>query len=328
MHLPSLWAQGATRRRAALLREDLPPVRGAHGSGLESHTMIVTIASGKGGTGKTLLATGLAQVMAADEQARVHLLDCDVEEPNAHLFLNPVLSEAEEVSVFVPEVDRARCTFCGHCAKVCAFHAIAVVRDQVLIFPELCHGCGSCARQCPEGALKETPRHLGTIEMGQAGALCFARGLLDVGQAMATPVIRRLKQRAIPEGGEALVLLDAPPGNACPVVEALRGSDFALLVTEPTPFGLHDLEIAVQLARGELDLPVGVVINRDGTSDYSVNDYCARAGVPILLRIPLDRRIAEVYSDGALWVDALPEYREPLRGLYHDLLAWRIGGNQ
>jgi len=291
--------------------------------------MIVAIASGKGGTGKTLLATGLAQVLAADGLATVHLLDCDVEEPNDHLFLSPTLTRKEEVSILVPKIDLARCTFCGRCAQVCTFHALAVVQKKVLTFPQLCHGCGSCARQCASGAISEEPMRMGQLETGDAGKIHFAQGLMDVGQAMATPVIRRLKQWAIPREaeGDPLVLLDSPPGNACSVVETLRGSDFALLVTEPTPFGLHDLEIAVELARGELKLPVGVVVNRDGVGDHGVDDFCARAGVPILLRIPLDRRIAEAYSAGALWVDAIPEYREPLRRLYREVQA-QIGGGQ
>ncbi|HOQ98646.1 MAG TPA: ATP-binding protein [Anaerolineae bacterium] len=281
--------------------------------------MIVTVASGKGGTGKTLVATGLAAVVA-ESCAVVCLLDCDVEAPNAHLFLKPALTGCEEVSLPVPQVDLARCTFCGRCAEVCAFHALAVVGRQVLTFAELCHGCGSCARQCPEGAISEVPRRLGVVEWGWAGRVRLARGVLDVGQAMATPVIRRLKQRALEGvGGPALVLLDAPPGNACAVVETLRGSDFALLVTEPTPFGLHDLEIAVQVAREELGLPVGVVINRDGIGDGGVEGYCAHAGLPILLRIPFDRRIAAACAAGGLWVDAVPEYREGMRGLYRTL---------
>lgn len=283
--------------------------------------MIAAIASGKGGTGKTLVATGLARV-AAESGRQVHLLDCDVEEPNAHLFLRPQMTSSLEVTLLVPQVDRERCDACGRCARVCAFHALAVVRDQVLVFPGLCHGCGSCARQCPQGAITEVPKHLGRVECGSAGNIHFAQGILDVGEAMATPVIHRLKQAALPSAsGTALTLLDAPPGTACPVVETLRGSDLALLVTEPTPFGLHDLEIAVQVARDELKLPVGVVVNRDGVGDSGVDEFCDQAGVPILLRIPFDRRIAEVYSDGLLWVDALPQYREPLRGLYHSLWA-------
>jgi len=284
--------------------------------------MIVAIASGKGGTGKTLVATGLAWVAGASGRAEVHLVDCDVEEPNAHLFLRPQITSSEEVTLPVPQVDGGRCDGCGRCAQVCAFHALAVVRGRVLVFPELCHGCGSCARQCPCGAIREVPKRLGRVERGRAGGIHFAQGILDVGEAMATPVIRQLKRMAlagIPE--TALALLDAPPGNACPVVETLRGSDFALLVTEPTPFGLHDLQIAVQVAREELGLPVGVVVNRDGVGDGGVDGFCTSASVPILLRIPFDRRIAEAYSAGTLWVDALPEYREPLRGLLSKLKA-------
>ena len=289
--------------------------------------MIITIASGKGGTGKTLLATGLAGV-AAGGRSGVNLLDCDVEEPNAHLFLKPEIARTEDVTTPVPCIDLARCTFCGRCAQVCAFHALAVVRDRVLVFPELCHGCGSCSLHCEAGAITEEQRHLGRIEYGRAGAVRFAHGLLDVGQAMATPVIRQLKRRAIPAHSRStVVLLDAPPGNACPVVETLRGSDYALLITEPTPFGLHDLVIAVETARDELGLPVGVVVNRDGVGDQGVEEFCARADIPILLRIPMDRRIAEAYSEGRLWVEALPEYRQPLRDLLREV-ALRAGGSR
>ena len=289
--------------------------------------MIITIASGKGGTGKTLLATGLAGV-AAGGRSGVNLLDCDVEEPNAHLFLKPEIARTEDVTTPVPCIDLARCTFCGRCAQVCAIHALAVVRDRVLVFPELCHGCGSCSLHCEAGAITEEPRHLGRIEYGRAGAVRFAHGLLDVGQAMATPVIRQLKRRAIPAHSRStVVLLDAPPGNACPVVETLRGSDYALLITEPTPFGLHDLVIAVETARDELGLPVGVVVNRDGVGDQGVEEFCARADIPILLRIPMDRRIAEAYSEGRLWVEALPEYRQPLRDLLREV-ALRAGGSR
>ena len=279
--------------------------------------MIVTIASGKGGTGKTMLATGLARVLAETDGQQVHLVDCDVEAPNAHLFVQPALEPPQEVASLVPRVDAARCTLCGRCAQVCAFHALAVLSDRVLVFDDLCHGCGSCARQCPQGAIREEPVRLGEIAHGWAGRIRFSQGVLDVGRAMATPIIRTLKLQTTPADGNAtLVVRDAPPGNACPTVETLRGSDVALLVTEPTPFGLHDLELAVAIARDELGLPVDVVINRDSTGDAGVDAFCARSGVPVLMRIPLDRRIAEVYADGALWVDALPEYRGPLLALY------------
>lgn len=284
--------------------------------------MIITIASGKGGTGKTLVATGLARVLTQDEGMAVHLVDCDVEAPNDHLFFRAEMGTPWEVTTLVPRVDAERCTLCGLCAQVCAFHALAVLADRVLVFDDLCHGCGSCARQCPQRAITEEPLRLGEIVSGHADGLALSQGVLDVGRAMATPIIRALKRATAPaRNGATLVLRDAPPGNACPVVETLRGSDYALLVTEPTPFGLHDLELAVAVARDELGLPVGVVINRDGVGDAGIEAYCAQADVPVLLRIPLDRRIAEAYSDGALWVDALPAYRAPLAELYHTIEA-------
>jgi MinD superfamily P-loop ATPase len=295
--------------------------------------MIIAIASGKGGTGKTTVAVNLALSIAADVQggakSDVLLLDCDVEEPNAHLFLNPTIERREEVGILVPEVDYDRCTFCGRCAEVCAYHAIAVVKQNVLVFPELCHGCGSCTLNCPEEAIHEVLNVTGVIEEGQAlinaqwpiansqesGGIRFAHGILNIGEAMAVPVIRELKKR-IGEDSNRIVILDASPGTSCPVVETMRGADFVLMVTEPTPFGLHDLRLAVEVARHELGLPVGVVINRDGVGDRGVEEYCAAESIPILMRIPLDRRIAEAYSEGVSMVEALPEYRERFVELY------------
>ncbi len=278
--------------------------------------MVIAVASGKGGTGKTLVATGLADVLSEDVGAPVLLVDCDVEEPNAHLFLRPEIERTEDVHHLVPQVDADLCTLCGRCAQVCAFNAIAVVPTKVLVFAEMCHACGSCARQCPEGAITEVPLTLGRLEFGHAGSIGFAHGLLEVGQALATPVIRELKRKAQPEPGSVVTTIyDAPPGNACSVVETLQDCDYALLVTEPTPFGLHDLRLAVELARDALGLPVGVVINRDGLGDAGVEDYCAEAGVPVLARIPFDRRIAHAYSEGQLWTQALPEYRPLLRSV-------------
>jgi len=287
--------------------------------------MIVAVASGKGGTGKTMLATGMAAAVAsirsgADGGAVVQLLDCDVEEPNAHLFLNPHLQKTAEVVILTPTVDPDRCSGCRRCAELCAFHAIAVLGKEVLVFEEMCHGCGSCALGCPEGAISEKPRVTGVIEEGSAGKIAFGRGVLNVGEAMAAPVIRYLKRRLAEErGADRLVVLDAPPGSSCPVVECLRGADFALMVTEPTPFGLHDLEMAVQVARDELHLPVGVVVNRDGVGDSGVDDYCRDEGIPILMRIPLDRRSAEACSEGLPLPVALPEYLGPFLSLYHRL---------
>ncbi|MDY7078759.1 MAG: ATP-binding protein [Chloroflexota bacterium] len=294
--------------------------------------MIITVASGKGGTGKTTVAVSLALSLAESVGPATPLfLDCDVEEPNAALFLQPTIQERREVGQMIPEVDFEKCTYCGRCAEVCQYHAIAVVGEKVLVFPELCHGCGSCSLNCPTGAIHEVLDVIGSIERGWAGlppsypphggegkgGIEFAQGTMNVGEPMAVPIIRQLKQRAIPpDPGERPVILDASPGAACPVVESMRGADFVLMVTEPTPFGLHDLRLAVEVARDELGLPVGVVINRDGVGNQGVDEYCAIESIPILMRIPLDRRIAEAYSDGGTLVEALPEYRERFRGLY------------
>ncbi len=286
--------------------------------------MIITVASGKGGTGKTTVAVNLALTIAADQSvdsADPLLLDCDVEAPNAHLFLNPVIERREEVGILIPKVDYDKCTFCGRCAEVCVYHALAVVKQKVLIFPELCHGCGSCTLNCPEKAIHEVLHVTGVIEEGHARGIRFAHGILNIGQAMAVPIIRELKRRIgnVDASPPSSVIQDASPGTSCPVVETMRGADFVLMVTEPTPFGLHDLRLAVEVARGELGLLVGVVINRDGIGDEGVEEYCAAEGIPILMRIPLDRRIAEVYSEGGLVTEALPEYREQFRRLYQKI---------
>lgn len=287
--------------------------------------MIVTVASGKGGTGKTTIAANLALSLADRHPL---LVDCDVEEPNAALFLKPAFEQREEVGILIPEVDFDKCTYCGRCAEVCQYHAIAVIAKgrstaaPVLVFPELCHGCGSCTLNCPEKAIHEVLNVMGTMERGLAGPVEFAQGTLNVGQAMAVPIIRQLKRWVIPpERSNRPVLLDAPPGTSCPVVESMRGADFVLLVTEPTPFGLHDLRLAVEVARevrasGRMTLPVGVVVNRDGVGDKGVDEYCAAEDIPILMRIPLDRRIAEAYSEGVPMVETLPEYKARFRELY------------
>jgi len=280
--------------------------------------MIITIASGKGGTGKTTVAVALAQALAdaVPPETPLVFLDCDVEEPNAHLFLRPEINHQEEVGVLIPEVDFDKCTYCGRCAEVCAYHAIAVVGQRVLVFPELCHGCGSCTLNCPEGAIHEVLSPTGVVEEGRAGTIRFGHGIMNVGEAMAVPIIRELKKR-LAQAVDGIAVLDASPGTACPVVESLRGADFGLMVTEPTPFGLHDLRLAVEVARDELGIPVGVVINRDGVGDSGVDEYCQAQEIPILMRIPLDRRVAEAYSEGRSLLEALPDYRQKFRELYH-----------
>ena len=274
--------------------------------------MLLTVASGKGGTGKTTLATNLAVTAAADG-ARVQLLDCDVEEPNCHLFLRPEVHESRAVTVPVPVVDAELCTGCGACGEICQFNALAVLPDDVLVFPELCHSCTGCWRVCPEEAMTPGQREIGRLELGAARGVGFVQGRLRIGEAQAPPLIREVKGAA---GAADLTVVDAPPGTSCPVVEAVQDSDFVLLVTEPTPFGLHDLELAVAMVR-ELDLPCGVVVNRSDIGDDRVRRFCTDEDIPLLLEIPHDRRLAEAYSRGELAVDALPDLQPALR----DLLA-------
>jgi MinD superfamily P-loop ATPase len=277
--------------------------------------MILTIASGKGGTGKTMVATSLALSLAAEPDPPPLFLDCDVEAPNAHLFLKPVIEQHQEVSLLIPGVDEALCTHCGKCAEVCQYHAIAVLGEKTLVFPQLCHGCGSCTALCPEKAITEVPDRMGVIERGTAAAgLSFARGVLDVGEPMAVPVIRQLKKWAVPRPGQ-VVIRDAPPGTSCPVVEAVRGSDYLILVTEPTPFGLHDLRLATQVAC-ELSIPAGIVVNRENGAYPELEDYCADHHLPVLLRIPFERAIAEGIAQGKPLVDIYPKYRDDLQSVF------------
>jgi MinD superfamily P-loop ATPase len=274
--------------------------------------MIVSIASGKGGTGKTTVATNLALFLSGQKSQDVQLLDCDVEEPNAHVFLKPEIDEIRPVTLPVPEVDRRKCTLCGECAEVCAYNAIVVLKKDVLTFPELCHGCGGCSLLCPEKAISERERKIGVLEQGRAGSLKFVRGRLDIGEPMATPVIRAVKKTS---GRDGITIIDVPPGTSCPVIESVNGSDFCLLVTEPTPFGLHDLKLAVELLR-TLKIKHGVLVNRAGIGDDRVQDYCDKEGVPVLAQIPYDRDVAVLYSRGIpLWSSG-ERFREIFRKLW------------
>jgi MinD superfamily P-loop ATPase len=266
--------------------------------------MKIAVASGKGGTGKTLVSTSLALSLKANQ--KVQFLDCDVEEPNGHIFLRPQIQVVEPVCMRVPEVDEKACKYCGRCAEVCVYHAIAVLDKHVLTFPQLCHACGACSYACPPQAITEVEREMGFIELGTADGISFVQGRLAVREAMAPPVIREVKKRAAEDG---LVIIDAPPGTSCPVIESVRGSDFCLLVTEPTPFGLNDLTLAVAMVK-ELDLPCGVVINRGGPGNAATEEFCAREDVPVLLTIPLDREIASLYSNGLTLAEGLPAWQE------------------
>ena len=274
--------------------------------------MIISIASGKGGTGKTLVATSLALSL---EKEQVQILDCDVEEPNAHLLMRPTINQRQPVCIPVPKVDEARCTYCGKCSEVCTYHSIAVLKSKVLVFPELCHGCGACSYLCPEKAISEEGRETGVVEKGHVDGIEFVQGKLNVGETMAPPVIRKVKEQINPS---KTVIIDVPPGTSCPVVESIIGSNFCLLVTEPTPFGLNDLVLAVELVK-KLDIPCGVVVNRTGIGDSKVEEYCLEEGIPMMLRIPLDTQIARLYSQGISLAQGMPQWKESFFRIFNNI---------
>lgn len=275
--------------------------------------MIISIASGKGGTGKTTVATNLAVCL----EIPVQLLDCDVEEPNSHLFIKPEIKNMETVYTPVPVVDADKCDLCGRCAEVCQFKAIAVLGEMVLVFPELCHSCRGCLRACPHKAITEEGRELGTVEWGYRNGLDFVHGRLRVGEAMSPPLIKKVRSYSDPE---KLTIIDAPPGTSCPVIAAMKGADFVLMVTEPTPFGLHDLKLAVGAVK-LLDIPFGLAINRCDIGDSSVEEYALEQGIDIMMEIPFDQRIAEIYSRGDVFAEVLPEWKEKFRNLYRRIEA-------
>jgi MinD superfamily P-loop ATPase len=278
------------------------------------HDLRIVVASGKGGTGKTTIATGLAVVMAA-EGRHVAYVDCDVEEPNGHIFLKPTIHRHTAVTAPVPEVDAERCTLCGVCASTCRSAALLVLADKVVTFPSLCNGCGGCTLVCPEQAIREIPRPIGTVHEGTAGDVVFVQGETLVGQTM-TPEVIRATTGAAP--AEHVLVLDAPPGTSCPTVESMKTADVALLVAEPTPFGLHDLRLAVEVTR-HLGIPFAVAINRVGTGDDAVAAYCSAEAIPVVLELPNDRRIAESGSRGELLAEMVGGLRPSFVTLAADL---------
>jgi MinD superfamily P-loop ATPase len=272
--------------------------------------VIVAVASGKGGTGKTSLAVNLA---ISIENAQ--LLDCDVEEPNAHLLLNPKIIRQEPVYRLVPSVNEELCDYCGKCAAFCQYNAILTVPGKILFFPELCHGCGGCILTCPKKAISEGRSRIGIIKEGFTDGLRIIFGELEVGEPMASLLVREVKRRIDKSRN---VILDAPPGTSCPVIETVKGSDFCILVTEPTPFGLHDLKIIVKVLE-DMKIPHGVVVNRAGIGDKKVYEYCKGKGIPILLEIPYQRRIAELYSRGVPFSLEMPEWADKFQKLFEDV---------
>ncbi|MEW5784240.1 MAG: ATP-binding protein [Bacillota bacterium] len=284
--------------------------------------MNLVIASGKGGTGKTTVAVNLA-LAVREEVKEVQLLDCDVEEPNAHLFLKPQFQMSKAIGIPVPAVDRERCSFCGRCAEICVFNALAVIKDNVLVFAELCHGCGGCAYLCPEQAIVEVDRAIGVVESGAAYGLKFGHGRLIPGEAMSPPLINAVKKMIDPD---AITIIDAPPGTSCPVVSAVKGCDFCLLVTEPTPFGLNDLELAYRMV-DKLGIPAAVVINRCDIGSGAVEEYCRKMKLPVFLQIPWDRELAALYARGEPVALSSPAWRKPFRELFERVNELRKGGD-
>ena len=290
--------------------------------------MIISVASGKGGTGKTTIAVNLALALAKDKGKNVKFLDCDVEEPNAHLFLKPVITNSESVEIPVPKIDDKKCNYCGKCAEVCVFNAIVVTKNKVLVFPGLCHGCGACTLFCPEKAISEEGNEIGILEEGKAGSINFTHGRLNIGEPMAPPIIKKIKKKSKEDysgnkdnniTNHHITLIDAPPGTSCPVIESIKGSDYTILVTEPTPFGLHDLILAVEVLK-KLNIPHGVVLNKCDIGDHKVEEYCKKNDIPLLLSIPLDREIAVAYSKGIPIVKINPSYEQKFIQLFRKIV--------
>jgi MinD superfamily P-loop ATPase len=278
--------------------------------------VIISVASGKGGTGKTLVATNLALYHNEIHKGMVSFIDCDVEEPNAHIFLKPNIENRVNFGIPVPEIEFEKCDFCGTCAEVCEYNALVVLKDTVLTFSELCHGCGACSMLCPQHAICEIERECGFIEEGTTRGIAFFQGRLNIGEPMASPLITAVKKawRKSAKNGE-ITIIDVPPGTSCPVVAAIKGSDFCILVTEPTPFGLHDLKLAVGVLR-KLGIPFGIVLNRAGIGDGGVYHYCVDNSFPILVEIPYKRDIAVLYSYGIPLITEGEQYRAIFKKLW------------
>jgi MinD superfamily P-loop ATPase len=288
--------------------------------------LVISVASGKGGTGKTLVAVNLA-ISLAGAGYDVQLIDCDVEEPNDHLFLDPVIERTEEVALLVPRIDEEKCDLCRECVDFCAFNALALAGNKVMVFDELCHSCGGCSLICPREAIREEPAAIGRMECGKVNAgsdrvMSFCHGVLEIGEPKASPIIKRIKQEI---RKDAINILDGGPGSGCAVMETVQDSDYCVLVTEPTPFGLHDLRMALGMV-GELGVPHGVVINKYVPGGEGIDAFCVEARVPVLMRIPYKREYAAIYSRGGNLVEEIPEWRERFLHLYRGIAGERVPG--
>ncbi len=278
--------------------------------------MKIAIASGKGGTGKTTIATNLA-VSISQESNRVEYIDCDVEEPNGHIFLKPDITRTEDVTVSVPSVNNELCIHCGKCGQLCQYSAITCLKNKVLVFEGMCHSCGGCMEICPARAITEKQRKIGIAEFGKSKDVYFRHGKLDIGTIQTPALIRYIKNTIVPD---AITIIDAPPGTSCPVVETIKQCDFVLLVTEPTPFGLNDLILAVDMVKA-LNIPFSVGINRCDVGDTKVLEYCRNEGIEVDIEIPNDRRIAESYSRGIMMIEQMPEYKEIFKKTYQKIFC-------
>lgn len=273
--------------------------------------MKIAIASGKGGTGKSTVAVNLAYYLSQSTEKRISLLDCDVEEPNCHIFLKPTISSKEKIFLDIPEVNNEKCTGCGKCIEICQFNSLALVKNKVMVFPELCHSCSGCWLVCTENAINKSKREIGKVYIGKSGSINFIYGKTKIGEPMSPPLINAVKQNS---NDSDIEIIDCPPGTSCPMIAGVQGSDYVLLVTEPTPFGLYDLKLAVDVVK-KLSFKFGIVINKSSYNDHLIEDYTEKEGIEIVAKLQDSRLIANVYSKGEIILEKLPEYKEVFKNL-------------